>query len=570
MLKTLHIKNFALIDRLTLEFGPGFNVFSGETGAGKSILVGAINLIIGGKGDTSLIRTGTDEASVTAEVRISEAAMKELQPWFTEHGIEPDGDVLIIKRVLRSGGRGSIYLQSEPAALKDLQYVAGSLFDLHGQHEHQSILYDAGQRKLLDAYAQAEQLREAFTEQQRRLKADRKRLERWAADEQQQLREQDMLAYAVDEIDRASLAPGEDEQLQQELHILSKSEQLSELVDESISLLYGSSEERGALSGLKSAVSMVRKACDIDASLEESHSQMESALYEIEDAYEKVRSYRDHLDFSPQRIDQLHERLQLIHSLKRKYSPKGQDLGSDGIAGILAFRDEAADKIAAFEHRTEDREELERRCRQLEEQLGRTAEQLTAVRLAASERLGPAVTRHLALLGMPKADFQIAVTQEHTGETLADAPPHGADTITFLISPNTGEPLKDLKQIASGGELSRVMLALKTEFSAEDTVDTLIFDEIDTGIGGSVASSVGKHLLSLARSRQVLCITHLASIAAAAQSHFTVFKREKDGRTVTEVAELSREERVGELARMLSGDPEAESAAAHARDLLGH
>jgi DNA repair protein RecN (Recombination protein N) len=561
MLESLHIKNFALIDKLSLHFSQGLNILSGETGAGKSILVGAINLIVGGRGDSSMIRTGSSETSVTAEVRLSSSGEAELTPWLQEHGIEPEDHTLIIKRILRTSGRGNIYIQSEPVTVKDLQHVSRYLIDLHGQHEHQSILYESNQRRLLDAYGSLTEQVASFAEQHALLKQYKGQLADYFTSEKNLLREKDMLEYAVQEIDQAKLQPEEDGQLQNELTILSKSEQLTAMLEEAAAMLQGSGTEQGVLDSLKTAQRSLSRAAGIDARLKDGLMQVENSLFELEDAYDKIRTYRDSIDFSPERIDQIHERLLLIGSLKRKY-------GESGTAEILSFRNQAYEKLQNFENRTENREKLEIRCDKLEDDLRKQSALITGKREETAGKLGPAIQNHLARLGMPKAEFSIEITPLNHYASIADAPSSGVDSVKFMISPNTGEPVKELKSIASGGELSRIMLAIKTEFSDNDAIETLIFDEIDTGIGGSVAASVGKHLRSLSRSRQVLCITHLASIAAQADTHFTVMKKEENGRTLTLVKALHEDDRVGELARMLSGDSSGDAAVAHARELL--
>ncbi|MCF7943885.1 MAG: DNA repair protein RecN [Spirochaetia bacterium] len=561
MLESLHIKNFALIDKLSLHFSQGLNILSGETGAGKSILVGAINLIVGGRGDSSMIRTGSSETSVTAEVRLSASGEAELTPWLQEHGIEPEDHTLIIKRILRTSGRGNIYIQSEPVTVKDLQHVSRYLIDLHGQHEHQSILYETNQRRLLDAYGSLTEQVAAFAEQHALLKQYKGQLADYFTSEKNLLREKDMLEYAVQEIDQAKLQPEEDGQLQTELTILSKSEQLTAMLEEAAAMLQGSGTEQGVLNSLKTAQRSLSRAAGIDVRLKDGLMQIENSLFELEDAYDKIRTYRDSIDFSPERIDQIHERLLLISSLKRKY-------GENGVGEILNYRNQAYEKLQNFENRTENREKLEIRCGKLEDSLREQAALITGKREETAGKLGPAIQAHLARLGMPKAEFSIEITPLNQYASIADAPSSGVDSVKFMISPNTGEPVKELKSIASGGELSRIMLAIKTEFSDNDAIETLIFDEIDTGIGGSVAASVGKHLRSLSRSRQVLCITHLASIAAQADTHFTVIKKEENGRTLTLVKALQEDDRVGELARMLSGDSSGDAAVAHARELL--
>ncbi|NQT60895.1 MAG: DNA repair protein RecN [Bacteroidetes bacterium] len=557
MLETLHIKNFALIDDLTLTFTKGLNILSGETGAGKSILIGAISLILGVRGDSTSVRTGSKETIVTAVVRIPDDL--ELRNWLKDHGIECDDNSIIIKRIVRINGRSSIFIQSEQMTLKDLQFISKYLFDMHGQHEHQSILYEESQRKLLDSYGKLSIQVMNYGVNYDTLRKLRQELASFHTSERETIREKDMLEYAVREIELAVLLPNEDLELQEELHRLSQSEQLTEYIAECSRILYGDSNP-GVISLVKSAQKSLSEALSIDGRLEQVEKQVENSLYELEDAYDFLRQYRDSIDFSPERIDAIQERLQLIKNLMRKYG--------NTILEVLEYRDKAVEKLSDMDNEYADRDELEKVIAKLEIELSEMAVKLSQARKYTAERLGPGIKKHLALLGMPQAEFTVEVVPDEIHESVSHSHSYGIDTVFFKISPNIGEPAKELKGVASGGELSRIMLAVKTVFSENDTIETLIFDEIDAGIGGAIASSVGDHLSKLAQKRQVLCITHLASIAVKADTHFSVYKREQNLRTITEVRRLGEDERVAEIARMLSGNSSADSAIAHARDLL--
>jgi len=557
MLETLHIKNFALIDDLTLKFTKGLNILSGETGAGKSILIGAISLILGVRGDSSVVRTGSRETIVTAVVRIPDN--QELRCWLDDHGIECDDNAIIIKRIVRITGRGSIFIQSEQMTLKDLQHISQYLFDMHGQHEHQSILYEESQRKLLDSYGKlSNQVVEYGVHYDKLLKLKQK-LASFHSSEKETIREKDMLEYAVREIELAVLRPDEDIELQEELHRLSQSEQLNEYLSECSRILYGDSNP-GVISLVKSAQKSLSDALSIDSRLDQVEKQVENSLYELEDAYDSLRQFRDSIDFFPDRIDTIQERLQLIKNLVRKYG--------NTIPEILEYKNKAIEKLSEMDTEYADRDGLENIITNSEIKLMKMAEQLSQKRKQTAEKLGPGIKKHLAQLGMPQAEFSVEVVSDTIDTSVTKSRSYGIDSIFFKISPNMGEPAKELKSVASGGELSRIMLAVKTVFSENDTIETLIFDEIDAGIGGAIASAVGDHLSKLAKKRQVLCITHLASIAAKADTHFSVFKREENLRTITEVLRLGEAERVNEIARMLSGNSSINSAVAHARDLL--
>ncbi|MBL7006375.1 MAG: DNA repair protein RecN [Spirochaetia bacterium] len=557
MLETLHIKNFALIDDLTLTFTKGLNILSGETGAGKSILIGAISMILGARGDSSVVRTGCNETIVTAVLHIPEDS--ELTNWLEEHGIEYDNRIVIIKRIVRINGRGSIFIQSEQMTLKDLQYISHFLFDIHGQHEHQSILYEESQRKLVDSYGKLNTQVVEYSGVYDNLKKLKQELALFHTSKQEEIREKEMLEYAVREIELASLQTNEDIELQEELHLLSQAEQLTEYISECSSMLYGNTNP-GVISLIKSAQKSLAEAYSIDRRLEQVEKQVESSLYELEDAYDFLRQYRESIEFSPARLDTIQERLQLIKNLMRKYG--------NSIPEILEYKQKALDTLNEMENEYADRKELETAISKLEIELTGKAAALSQKRKQTAERLGPGIKKHLTLLGMPQAEFIVDIESADIHNSAANFHSYGIDSVFFKISPNMGEPAKELKNIASGGELSRIMLAVKTVFSENDTIETLIFDEIDAGIGGAIASAVGDHLSKLARNRQVLCITHLASIAAKADTHFSVYKREENLRTFTEVRRLDEDERVLEIARMLSGNSAADSAVVHARDLL--
>jgi DNA repair protein RecN (Recombination protein N) len=557
MLETLHIKNFALIDDLTLNFTKGLNILSGETGAGKSILIGAISLILGVRGDSSVVRTGSRETIVTAVVRVPDAP--ELRSWLEDHGIEYDDNAIIIKRIVRVTGRGSIFIQSEQMTLKDLQYISHYLFDMHGQHEHQSILYEESQRKLVDSYGKLSTKVMEYGVLYDKLRKLKQKLSSFHTSERETIREKEMLEYAVREIDLAKLCQNEVHELQEELHRLSQSEQLHDYISECSKILYGDSNP-GVISLIKSAQKSLSEALSIDNRLELVGKQVENSLYELEDAYDSLRQYRDAIDFSPDRLDTIQERLQLIKNLMRKYG--------NSIPEVLEYKKEAIEKLAAMGTEYADRDELEKVIAKLEIKLSGMATALSQERKQTAEKLGPGIKNHLALLGMPQAEFIVEVVSDEIDESVVHSHSYGIDSVFFKISPNLGEPPKELKSVASGGELSRIMLAVKTVFSENDTIETLIFDEIDAGIGGAIASAVGTHLNKLAKTRQILCITHLASIAAKADTHFSVYKREDNLRTITEVRRLGDEERVAEIARMLSGNSSIDSAVVHARDLL--
>ncbi len=559
MLERLQIRDYALIEQVTLELSPGLNILTGETGAGKSILIGALNLLLGQKGESAAIRSGAEESVVTAVLSLPENN-SELAAWLAEKGIEPDeGNTLIIRRIVRRNGRGSTYLQSDPIPMKDLQYLTGALFEIHGQHEHQRILHQQQQRVLLDSYGALEGTLNCYRSSHRELSQLTKSLQERADTERKMLREKEMLEYAVEEIGAASVTPDEEEELRSRLKVMSNAEQLSEHLQAALNLLQN---EMGsaAIRMLKQAEKELDAASAIDTELQENAARVESVRLELEDIHSTLRDYRERIDFSPAHIDDIHSRLQLIRNLKRKYG--------DTLSDVLEFFASAQQSLAELDQSFDNRERLERLVKEKERELADMAKQISAQRRRTADELSGRVNTHLHQLGMPNARFVITVTAGEISGSMLDYPNHGLDRIAYEIATNRGEPLKPLRDIASGGELSRIMLALKTVFSEKDLVSTMIFDEIDSGIGGSVAAAVGRHLADLSNAKQILCITHIASIAALADRHILVSKHEEQGRTVTEVRRLGEEAREREIARMLSGDETVESALQHARDLL--
>jgi DNA repair protein RecN (Recombination protein N) len=556
MLEELHVQNYALIDRVHLEFAPGFNVLSGETGAGKSILIGALSLLHGARADTSAIRTGSDEAMVSGVFRV--AGNREAVQWLAERGIEPEDGTILVRRTVKRQGRGQIYIQSAPVTRADLEQLTSLMFDLHGQHEHQSLLSEDNHRTLLDRYAgleeEANELRERFSE----LSTLKRRAEKMRASEQERLREIDILQFAVNEIDDADLTVGEEEELDTERRVLSQHEKLFGLLDHIYEL---TAENRGgSLANLRAARDAMESVVQIDETLSSQASRLADAFYEVEDVAETIRDYRNAMEFSPQRLEACENRLVLIHKLEKKYGATIED--------VLRYRDEAQGQLESLDNWEEDKADLEERIKALERDVLSAARSLSDRRKGAAVELGTAVESTVQNLGMAKTSFVVAVEQRASASGRPICGPHGIDSVAFRITPNPGEPLKPLSEIASGGEISRVMLALKTALAEVDHLFTLVFDEIDAGIGGEIALSVGHHLKELAGHKQVLCITHLASIAARADNHITVAKNVVNGRTTTQVDRIAGERRIEEIARMLAGDKDASVSRQHAEELL--
>lgn len=556
MLEELSIQNLALVDRLVLRFTSGFQVLTGETGAGKSILVGALSLLHGGRADTESIRTGADEAVVSGVFLVDEDG--EAAEWLRQRGIEIEEGGVIVRRSVRRTGRGSIYIQSSPVTRADLAEFASYIFDLHGQHEHQSLLASDQQRRLLDRYAGIEHRVAEFSRSFSDLSERKKHFDRMLAGEREQLREREFLEFAVSEIDSATLKPGEEEELEQERRMLAEHERVFALLEDSYG---GLAENRGgALASLRRVRDAVDALSEIDPAMAPHAKRLEDSFFELEDISEQIRDYHSGIVFRPERVEECNERLSLIHKLEKKY-------GID-ISEVLRYRDEAAERISGFETWEEDKERLSAELSAAEKAVRTEAQAISELRRAAGERLAAAITEVVQRLGLQRARFAAAVTARsgENGKPVCGA--SGLDQVEFQIAANLGEPLKPLASVASGGEVSRIMLAVKTVLAESDRVGMLVFDEIDAGIGGEVALAVGEHLQELASQKQVLCITHLASIAVRADNHMRVEKQVRDNRTLTDCVRVEGEERRDEIARMLAGDTTGAVSREHAEELL--
>ncbi len=556
MLEELMVRNYALIDSLSVNFCAGFNVLTGETGAGKSILIGALGLLIGAKGDTSVIRFGSEEALVSGTLIVK--GNREALDWLESHGIERDSDTVILRRNIKKNGRGSIYIQSIPVTRADLAEFTGFLFDIHGQHDHQSLLSSDNQRKLLDRYSKIEDEVRLFSSKFREFSELRQEYEKLLENERDRNRQIEFLKYSIGEIDKASLYDGEEEELEGERKILANAEKLYEFVNGAYNATAES--KNGAMWYVGESRAFLNQAVDIDSSLEEILRECDDIYYSLEDIAEELRGYRDGINFDPERLNTVEERLSVIRTLKKKY-------GST-IREVLEYRERAKKELLNLENWEDRKAELENNIKALEVELKKRAEEISVKRKKNAELLALKIEEELKHLGMENAKFKIGVNEKTRADGRYVLGMYGKDDVEFLISPNKGENFKKLKSIASGGELSRVMLAIKTILSETDHIDTMIFDEIDVGIGGEVAVAVGERLKRLASVKQVLCITHLATIASYADNHIKVEKLEKDGRTVTRVKVIRDKERVKEIARMLAGDEDESTSLQHARQLL--
>lgn len=556
MLETISVKNIALIDELSLDFNAHLNVLSGETGAGKSILIGALSFLLGGKVTADIIRTGTAEAAVSGTFYLANTH-PEAAAWLNERGIEPENNRILLRRTLKENGRGSIWIQDAQVSRSELEEFTSFLVDIHGQHDHQSLFKTAEHRRFLDSYAGIlDEVRE-FGVLYTRLAEIKAKLETIRRSEKERTERTDYLAFVIDEIDNARLQPEEDETLEAEETKLCQYEKLYEQADALQNLC---TQEQGIVPQLKRLQHISESVTAIDPTVHEYAERIENAYYEMQDIGEFFSSYLSKLVFDPNRLEQVQERLSLINKLKKKYGATIKD--------ILAYREASQAELDSLGESEQDKTALEKEIPALESKLFAAGTVLSQKRKAAAAELQRKIQDTLTRLGMPKVVFTVQVTAAEPNGNKQIAGMYGFDSVEFLISTNPGEPVKPLNKIASGGELSRVMLALKTVLTAADEADTLVFDEIDTGIGGEVARTVAEHLKSLAGNKQILCITHLAVIAAAADTHIKILKMQSDNASRTSAQTIDGEARIEEIARMLAGDEVSTASRIHAKELL--
>lgn len=557
MLEDLTVKDFALIDSVSLELGKGLNILSGETGAGKSILIGSLTFLLGGKAGSDSIRTGSEEARVSGTVLLEPGA-KMAREWLAERGIEPEDGRILLRRTLRSNGKSGTWIQDTPITRAELAEFTSFLVDIHGQHDHQSLLKVDEHRRFLDSYAGLEAEVAEFTARYVALAAKRKARDDMNTSERERSQKIELLTFAVDEIRKAGLQPAEEESLQAEEQRLSQHEKLFALMDQVVGSLLS---EDGSLPLLKRTRASLESAAAIDASLESQFGRFENSWYELEDLAETLRQYRDSLSFDPARLEAVEERLSLIYKLKKKYGAS--------ISEILEYAADAEAQLEQLSQWETNRTHVDAEIAELEAALYRAGSALSEKRKRASISLQTGVEAILRSLGMAGTRFVVDIALREGNDTMQRSGPYGFDNIEFMISANLGEPVRPLARIASGGELSRVMLALKTVLADADESGTLIFDEIDTGIGGEVALAVGGHLKELSGRKQILCITHLASIAVRADNQIKIEKSAESGKTVTRAFHVAGKARVEEIARMLAGDGLSAASMQHAEELLG-
>lgn len=555
MLQSLYLENIALIEKLGIELFPGFNVLTGETGAGKSIIIDAVNFVLGERTSRDLIRNGAARAKVEAVFGLNEgdAAFAALDAL----GIEYDGNELILSRELSAAGRNACRVNGTLVPVASLKSVSDTLVDIHGQHEHQALLDAENHISYLDAYCHAESLPiiekiDAIVSRRNELMLKRNS---GFSSEREREREMDMLRYQIEEIASANLEVGEEERLSAEKTVLLNAERIRTALETAHMALSGA-EEGSALSAIDTARRSMRDIAALNKDYEALGDKIEELYYAAEDISFVLRDTSENVESDMQRLEEIEQRLKLISDLKRKYGRTVED--------VIDFGKDAETKLNELENAEALAAELDAKLDKLKAEYNVAADELSKVRRAAGDRLKRDVLNELKDLGMAKAMFDVALSDASGGEPRKG----GRETAEFMLSANPGEPLKPLEKVASGGELSRIMLCFKSIFADNDRVPTLIFDEIDTGISGRTAAVVGEKMLGIAKKHQVICVTHLAQIAALAEAHLMVRKYDDGKNTFVETRQLNEEEKVQRIAQMMDGESDSPSALTHARELI--
>lgn len=548
MLTELSIRNVAIIDQLQLSFGPGLNLLTGETGAGKSIIIDALTLVCGGRASVDLIRTGEDEATVEALFDLTH--LPNLQERLHETGIDASGE-LLIRRCLSRSGRNRVFINGSLATLSQLSEFGRLLVTIHGQHESQGLLRPEYHLVLLDSFAGVAGIRQQFSAAFDRWRLLSERLSHFDEQERDAAHRLDLLAYQVDEITAAGLKPGEEEQLEEQQRLLSNAGRLSSITGSAYEVLYG--DDQALLGELKRVATALREAVVIDPALGSVQAVLEEGYLQIEDAALQLRDYTSRIESDPEQLKMLEDRLDLLVRLKRKYAPT--------VDAVITLGSVLELELADLRGRSHSRAELEQELVDQRSILDRLGAGLSEKRRAAAARLEQQLAAEIQQLAMQHAVVKVAFEQ------LSEPRINGCEKVEFLFSPNPGEPPRPLGKVASGGELSRLMLAFK-QVLPEGEAPTLVFDEVDTGVGGAVAAVIGRKLKNVAACQQVFCVTHLPQVAAWATRHLRVEKRVENGRTITTVKELNQEGQVLEIARMLAGEQVSEAAKDHARELI--
>ncbi len=545
MLRSLHIENIAVVERSDVEFGPGLNVLTGETGAGKSIIIDALYAVTGARTSRELVRSGADKCLAAAVFDPDGAEL-----WCAENGIDLSDGELVIQRSITADGRSSCRVNGQPVAAMQLRELGAQLVDIHGQNDGRLLLDEGRHLGYLDSFAALD--KSEYRAQYEAYLANEKEIRRLSMDDESRRRLAETLEFRVQELEKANLKRGEEEELEGLSELLRNSERLREAADGAYAALYAGEDNALSLAGAaRSELERARRWSEELAAADES---LKEALALLSDAAERVRDFRESLDFSPEEFDRVEGRLSLLRKLEKKYSAADED-------GLVDIYEDSVKRLEEIEYSSDTLARLEKERERLEKLCRREAAKLTAARKTAAEELARRVQKELKELSMPSVRFETELLPAALG-------PNGADDVRFLMSANAGEKPGRIARIASGGELSRIMLALKNVFGESDGVGTAVFDEIDTGVSGVAASRVAEKLSQIGGKKQVLCVSHLPQIAAMADAQYLIEKTERTGRTYTTVRELDHEGRSRELARLIGGDSISEATLCAAEDAL--
>ena len=547
MLSLLHIENIAVIEQSDISFDKGFNVLTGETGAGKSIVIDAISAILGERAYRDMIRTGTTKASVRAVF----TDVPEL-PWFQENGVEYDPET-VIQREVYLDGKNVCRVNGSLVSVSILRKLGIQLINIHGQHDSASLFDENNHLQFLDDFADNEELRRDYEEKYHAVADLRREIQRMTMDEGEKLRRMETLRFQIQEITKAELEAGEDEVLEERRKLLQNAEKLSNGMDAAVECLYGGDDTDGAASLLMQAERELQRLARYTSAFESLHERVADLMYQVQDVAEEVKDARDDLSYSADELEQIESRLDVIHKLRRKYGATCAD--------ILEYLEQATQELDEIEFADDHLERLKVKCDQAERIAWDAALALRQNRMDKAKEMESRILEELSQLDMPRVQFACQFTQQELGAG-------GADAVAFYMSANAGEALKPMSKVASGGELARIMLAMKNVLAQKDKVATLIFDEVDTGVSGRAAQKVAEKLRSVSVNKQVLCVTHLPQIAAMGDTHMLIAKSERDGRTYTTVTPLDFEGRKQELARIMGGAKITETTLESAAEML--
>lgn len=563
MLKELRIKNYAIIDELNIEFKPGLNILTGETGAGKSIIIESLGLILGERASDEMIRSGEDSAQIEAVFDISK--MKRIKETLLESGIEQEDEELIIRRQVSRSGKNRSYVNGNIINLSGLKNIGDMLVDIHGQHEHQTLLHPENHCAVLDSFGDTEQLKDKCREGYQNFKNLQREMDDLINKERERIQRIDLLTFQREEIDKAELKPGEDGELKKEKNLLQNAEKLHQKATEAYDILYSS--DGAVTEKLNAVITDISEINKIDSTMERVLENGRGVLFQVEDIALKIRDYMEKIEFNPNRLSEIDDRLAEISSLKRKYGSTIED--------ILKYRKQLDDDLLTLSRSQERKDTLSAEIESLKKELEKLYIELAEKREKAAEKFESQMEKELKELKMDKVRFNVNFSYEGDDSSFVKYKgkpvkifPEGIGKIEFFFSPNIGEDLKPLSKIASGGEISRVMLSIKNILAFADSIPVMVFDEVDAGIGGGVAEVVGEKLKKVSKGRQVFCITHLPQIASRADAHFQITKNVSGGRTVTSVREISADDRVEEIARMAGGKVITEAARRHAEEMI--